>query len=94
MKKLQPFNEMELSVCNSMFLDFCILGGMLAVVREYIERDSFEGSLATQRQLLIDYEEDVRKYAQGMDQTRILNIFRQIPIQLANSSDSAGSGFG
>ena len=86
MKKLQPFNETELSVCNSLFLDFCILGGMPAVVREYIERDSFEGSLITQRQLLSDYEEDVRKYAQGMDQTRILNVFRQIPIQLAKDN--------
>lgn len=86
MKELQPFNETELSVCNSLFLDFCILGGMPAVVREYIERDSFEGSLATQRQLLSDYEEDVRKYAQGMDQTRVLNVFRQIPIQLAKDN--------
>ena len=86
MKKLQPFNETELSVYNSLFLDFCILGGMPAVVREYIERDSFEGSLTTQRQLLSDYEEDVRKYAQGMDQTRILNVFRQIPIQLAKDN--------
>ena len=86
MKKLQPFNETELSVCNSLFLDFCILGGMPAVVRDYIERDSFEGSLITQRQLLSDYEEDVRKYAQGMDQTRILNVFRQIPIQLAKDN--------
>lgn len=82
----QPFNEMELSVCNALFLDFCILGGMPAVVREYIEKDSFEGSLAIQRQLLTDYEEDIRKYAVGIDQTRILNVFRQIPIQLAKEN--------
>lgn len=82
----QPFNETELSVCNALFLDFCILGGMPAVVREYIERDSFEGSLAIQRQLLTDYEEDMRKYAVGVDQTRILNVFRQIPIQLAKEN--------
>ena len=86
MHELTPFNVTELSVFNGLFLDFCILGGMPAVVREYIERDSFEGSLALQRQLLIDYEEDVRKYADGMDQTRILNVFRQIPIQLAKDN--------
>lgn len=86
MKELRPFNAAELSVCNSMFLDFCILGGMPAVIREYIEKDSFEGSLAIQRQLLSDYEEDVRKYAEGMDQTRILNVFRQIPVQLARDN--------
>ncbi len=86
MVRQQPLHETELSVCNALFLDFCILGGMPAVVREYIERDSFEGSLAIQRQLLSDYEEDVRKYAEGMDQTRILNVFRQIPIQLAREN--------
>jgi hypothetical protein len=86
MKNLTPFNELELSVCNNLFLDFCILGGMPAVIREYITLGTFEGSLSTQRQLLADYEEDVRKYAVGMDQTRILNVFHQIPIQLAKDN--------
>jgi hypothetical protein len=86
MNKLSPFNELELSVCNNLFLDFCILGGMPAVVREYIARGTFEDSLSIQRQLLADYEEDVRKYAVGMDQTRILNVFRQIPLQLAKDN--------
>lgn len=86
MMQQQPFNEAELSVYNALFLDFCILGGMPAVVREYIERDNFEGSLAVQKQLIIDYEEDVRKYAEGMDQTRILNVFRRIPLQLAKDN--------
>lgn len=86
MKNLVPFNQVELSVYSGLFLDFCILGGMPAVVREYVEKGTFEGSLATQRQLLSDYEEDVRKYAQGVGQTRILNIFRQIPLQLAKDN--------
>ena len=86
MTEHKPFHEAELTLYGGLFLDFCILGGMPAVVREYIEKDSFEGSLAIQRQLLSDYEEDVRKYADGMDQTRILNVFRQIPIQLARDN--------
>lgn len=86
MKEENPFNEAELSVYGGLFLDYCILGGMPAVVREYIVKDSFEGSLAIQRQLLADYEEDVRKYAEGMGQTRILNVFRQIPVQLAKDN--------
>lgn len=86
MVSLTSFNEVELSVCQGLFLDFCILGGMPAVLREYILKGTFEGSLQTQRQLLADYEEDVRKYAGGMDQTRILNVFRQIPLQLAKDN--------
>jgi hypothetical protein len=53
----KPFNEAELFVCSAMFLDFCILDGMSAVVREYIEKDSFKGSLTVQKQLLTDYKE-------------------------------------
>lgn len=86
MKELKPFNELELSVYSGLFLDFCILGGMPAVVREYIEKGTFEGSLEIQGQLLADYEEDIRKYAEGMDQARILNVFRQIPPQLAKEN--------
>lgn len=86
MTELVPFGEAELSLCQGLFLDFCILGGMPAVVREYIAKGIFEGSLAIQRQLLADYEEDVRKYAGGLDQTRILNVFRQIPVQLAKDN--------
>lgn len=86
MQNLTPFNEAELSVCSSLFLDFCILGGMPAVVREYIAKGTFEGSLDIQRQLIADYKEDIRKYADGMDQTRILNVFNQIPIQLSKDN--------
>lgn len=86
MQKMEPFNEVDMRVCESMFMDYCILGGMPAVVREYIENGTFEGSLQTQRQLLADYKEDIRKYADGMDQARILNVFNQIPPQLARDN--------
>ena len=64
---LTPFNEVEMSVCSGLFLDYCILGGMPAVIREFVAKGSFEGSLETQRQLIADYKEDIRKYAEGMD---------------------------
>ena len=86
MTELTPFHEGELAQCQGLFLDFCILGGMPAVLREYIAKGTFEGSLGIQRQLLADYEEDVRKYAGGLDQGRILNVFRQIPVQLAKDN--------
>lgn len=86
MRTLTPFNELEMSVCSELFLNYCILGGMPAVVREFIEKGTFEGSLETQRQLIADYKEDIRKYADGMDQTRILNVFQHIPVQLAKDN--------
>ena len=86
MHTLKPFSEVEMQVFMQLFTEYCILGGMPAVVREYIERGTFESSLETQRQLLADYEEDIRKYAEGMDQTRILNVFKHIPAQLAKDN--------
>lgn len=86
MIQLKPFNEIEMSTYSSLFLDYSILGGMPAVVREYIERNTFEGSLEIQKQLVNDYKEDIRKYADGMDQTRITNVFNHIPVQLAKDN--------
>lgn len=86
MLNIVPFSELELNIYENLFLDYCILGGMPAVVREYIQKGTFEGSLETQRQLLADYKEDIRKYAEGLDQTRIINVFNRIPIQLAKDN--------
>lgn len=86
MKELTPFSALEMAVYHSLFLDFNILGGMPAVVAEYIQRNTFEGSLDTQKQLIADYKEDIRKYASGIDQTRIINVFNRIAPQLAREN--------
>ena len=86
MKILKPFSELEMSVFHSLFLDYNILGGMPAVVAEYIQKKTFEGSLDTQKQLIADYKEDIRKYATGIDQTRIINVFNRIAPQLAREN--------
>lgn len=86
MLDMKPFGETEMSVFRALFLDYCVLGGMPAVVRQYIESGTFEGSLETQRQLIADYKEDIRKYADGVDQTRIINVFNRIAPQLAKEN--------
>lgn len=86
MLQIKPFNKTEISIYSSLFLDYCILGGMPAVVREYIKKGTFESSVNIQKQLIADYREDIRKYANGMDQTRIANVFDHIPVQLAKDN--------
>ena len=78
--------EAELYTFEEEFLDYCILGGLPAVVREYISTNTFTGTLQMQTQHLEDYKEDIRKYADGLDQTRILNVFQHIPVQLAKDN--------
>lgn len=86
MVELKPFNETEMSVYKSLFMDFCVLGGMPDVIRSYIETGTFSGSIETQKQIRLDYEEDVRKYAEGLDQTKIISVYRSIPAQLAKEN--------
>lgn len=77
-----PFSTLEQEVFFSLFRDFSLLGGMPALVKSYFENGSFVGILDMQRQLVADYKEDVRKYVHGIEQTKILNVFNRIPIQL------------
>ena len=48
------FNENELSVFKSLFLDYCVLGGMPDVVKSYIETGTFSGTLDVQEQIRLD----------------------------------------
>ena len=82
----KPFNENESSVFKSLFLDYCVLGGMPEVVKKYIETGTFSGTLDVQEQIRLDYEEDVRKYAEGIDQAKIIRVYRSIPAQLAKEN--------
>ncbi len=81
-----PFSSLELSVYKALFLDYCVLGGMPAIVSAYIESGNFSGSLEMQQQIHLDYEEDIRKYAEGLDQTKIVSIYRSVPAQLAKEN--------
>lgn len=86
MKELKPFSETQLTVFKKTFLDYCILGGMPAVVKWYIKTNSFSDTLDIQNQIRLDYEENIRKYAEGLDQTKIVSVYRNVPAQLAKEN--------
>lgn len=86
LKELKPLDEGLLTLMDGLFIDYCTLGGMPEIVSGFIKRGTFEGVLAAQRQLLLDYRGDVRKYAIGVDQTRILNVLDSIAPQLAREN--------
>lgn len=86
MQQQKPFSELELKVFRHQFFEYCILGGMPAVVNLFVEQGNFSGTLDLQKQLLGDYREDIHKYAEGLDKARILNIFDHIPVQLAKEN--------
>ena len=68
------------------FREYLIVGGMPAIVNRFIEQKNYSGILKMQKQLLFDYEEDITKYASGVDKTRILNVYRRIPVFLGKDN--------
>ena len=82
----KSFNENELSIFKELFLTYSVLGGMPDVIKQYLETGTFSGTLDLQNQIRLDYEEDVRKYAEGLDQTKIISVYRSIPAQLAKEN--------
>ena len=83
---LKSLDEGLLSLLDGLFMDYCTLGGMPEIVAGFFAKGTFEGVLAAQRQLMIDYRGDVRKYAVGVDQTRILNVLDHIAPQLGRDN--------
>ena len=86
MKNAQPFTNAEMGKYSSLFMDYILLGGMPAVIKDFVQRRTFERTLKLQKQLLFDYQGDIRKYAEGLEQTRIQAVFNHIAPQLSKEN--------
>lgn len=86
MKTLKPFSDTELSVFFDNFKEYMILGGMPAIVNSFVNNNNYSGTLKLQKQILQDYEEDITKYAGGLDHGKILNVYRKIPVFLGKDN--------
>ena len=83
---VSPFSSIEMDVLNEKFLEYIMVGGMPAIVNDYMKSGNFGNTLTLQRQLLFDYEEDITKYAHGIDKAKIKNVYRNIPVFLAKDN--------
>ncbi len=81
-----PLSKVEYDVLLENFKEYMVLGGMPAVVFTFIKQKNYSGTLKLQKQLLLDYEEDITKYAQGLDKGKILDIYRKIPVFLGKEN--------
>lgn len=86
MLNLEPFSETMYDVMLEIFREYMIIGGMPAIVSRFIETKNFSGILKMQQQILLDYEEDITKYAAGLDQSKILSVYQNIPVFLGNKN--------
>lgn len=81
-----PLSQVEYDVMLSNFREYMVLGGMPAVVFTFVTQKNYSGTLRLQRQLLLDYEEDITKYANGLDKGKILDVYRKIPVFLGKDN--------
>ena len=86
MIELRPFSELQLNTMFGLFKDYMVLGGMPDVVKSYVNNKNFAGTLSLQRQLLADYDEDITKYAVGLDKAKIRNVYNHISVFLAKEN--------
>ena len=81
-----PLSKIQYNVFMDYFKEYMIVGGMPNIVRTFIENNTYTGILNMQRQIILDYEEDITKYAGSLDKTKILNAYRKIPVFLGNEN--------
>ena len=86
MINLVPLSTTMYDVMLENFKEYMITGGMPAIVNSFIENKNFSGILRMQQQILLDYEEDITKYAEGLDQSKILTVYKNIPVFLGNEN--------
>ena len=86
MKNLSPLSETQFNVLLDRFHQYMALGGMPEVVKLFVDQKNYSGTLALQKQIILDYEEDITKYVEGLDKTKILNVFRKIPVFLGQDN--------
>ena len=86
MLETKPHSEVEMSVMFEAFGEYMVIGGMPAIVISFVTNKNYSGTLKMQRQILLDYEEDITKYAVGLDQAKVLNVYRKIPAFLGRDN--------
>ena len=86
MRNCKPLPKVMYNVMLENFKEYMIVGGMPAIVNRFVEQKNYSGILNMQRQILLDYEEDITKYAGGLDKGKILNVYRKIPVFLGNEN--------
>ena len=86
LKDLKPLPEAIFEKLSVLFKQYIYCGGMPRIVDEYVQSNVFNEVFSLQKQLYIDYEEDITKYVEGLDVSKVKNIYKHITPQLAKDN--------
>ena len=71
---------------NELFLHYIVVGGMPAAVKKYIEASNMQEVMNIQKNILLDYKNDIAKYATKTMREKARECFESIPEQLAKDN--------
>lgn len=86
MKEVKPLSTLQTDKLVELFRDYVTIGGMPEVVKTFVNNKNFSGTLAIQKQLLKDYEEDITKYVEGLDKAKVKAVYNHISTFLAKEN--------
>jgi predicted AAA+ superfamily ATPase len=82
LKLSEPLHKFGLDL----FYKYCIVGGMPAVVKNYVENNSFVALKDTQAKIMNEYIADMSKYAAPATSVKIRACYDSIPTQLSKEN--------
>lgn len=71
---------------NELFLHYIVVGGMPAAVKKYIDASNMQEVMNIQKNILLDYKNDIAKYATKTMREKARECFESIPEQLAKDN--------
>lgn len=71
---------------RELLLQYIVVGGMPAVVQDFVDKRDYSRVLKMQRNILDEYKQDMVKYADNKDKPLIIECFESIPKQLAKEN--------
>lgn len=81
-----PIPEVLHKRLNELLLQYIVVGGMPAVVNEFVDSHQMNNILQMQRDIINGYRDDMVKYADTADKSKIRECFDSIPRQLSKEN--------
>lgn len=82
----KPIPEALHNRMRNLLLSYAVVGGMPEVVQTYVNTKQMNDVLHIQRDIVSSYEDDMIKYAEKSDKSRIRECFQSIPKQLSKDN--------
>lgn len=71
---------------HELFRTYIVTGGMPAAVQEYIDHHQMHRVLRVQRDIVVDYRNDIAKYAEGSEKVKATACYDSLPSQLGKEN--------